>query len=478
MKATLSTLLICVLGLSALAQTITVGSTSLQTWRGFEAVVQAGQELNASTDAYEYPSSTFPNYEDALRSAMRNDVGINRLRLEVYLSDETTDAYTSDGHRTAINDNADPDVINVSGFGTQRIDRQMVDVVIPYRDYLAAQGETLFINLCLVDFRNAGFQAEDTPAEYAEFVFFWVDYISDTYGITVDSIEAILEPDTGQNSGEWTPAKIANAVVAARSRLEANGYAGIPWVLPSNTDGTTVEADYATMKSTQATIATIADEISYHRYTSPNNTQLASLRDDAEADGNCIAMLEWIGASISTLWDDIETGRGCAWEQFATAYPWSGQSDDGSQYFIVNRSTWAVTLGTRTQYLQAFSKYVRIGCVFKSVTNSNSNFRGLPCTNTNGAVVVPVRALTNGTVNVTGLPNGTYARCVTIGNGTSAPSSFNSCDSNVVVTSPSDNVALTFSGAGVGTVYDVNYLQTGLGVKRIRGGVRMRGVRL
>lgn len=477
MKGFFSTIITLVLATSIFSQTITVGSTSLQTWRGFEAVAQSGHELNATTDAYQYPSLTFDNYEASLRTNML-DVGINRLRVEVYFDDETTDAYTSDSHRVAANDNGDANVINAAGFGTQRLDHQMNDVVIPYRNALLAQGETLWINLCFVDFRSAGFQAEDTPAEVAEFAYFWVDYMSDTWGITPDSLELILEPDAGENSGEWTTAKIANNVVEANTRLNNNGYPGIPWVLPSNTNGTTVAADYASIKTTQSSVATIADEISYHRYTSPNNTQLATLRDAAEADGNCIAMLEWIGATYLTLWDDIETGRGCSWEQFATAFPWSGQADTGEAYFQVNRTTWVVSLGTRTQYLRSFSKYVRRGAVGKSVTNSNSNFRGLPFTNTNGKVVVPVRALTNGTVNVTGLPNGTYGRCVTIGNGTDAPTTYNSCSSDVVVTSPSDNVPLTFSGAGVGTVYDINYLQSGSVIKSKLGNARVKNARL
>ncbi|NOT46365.1 MAG: hypothetical protein HOP17_01255, partial [Acidobacteria bacterium] len=109
------------------------------------------------------------------------------------------------------------------------------------------------------------------------------------------------------------------------------------------------------------------------------------------------------------------------------------------------------------KYAEHYMKYIRQNAVMKSVTNSSSNFRGVPFVNPNGKYVVPIRALTSGTVTVSGLPAGTYNRCRTIGDGNSAPTTYNSCEGNVTIAS-GQNVTITFSGAGVGTVYDINYL--------------------
>jgi hypothetical protein len=86
---------------SIFAQTVTVGSTSYQTWKGWEATAQAGQDNNATAGAYQYPSTTYANYKTALLTAMA-DLGINRFRVEFGMSDVNATGYDTDLNNAAI----------------------------------------------------------------------------------------------------------------------------------------------------------------------------------------------------------------------------------------------------------------------------------------------------------------------------------------------------------------------------------------
>lgn len=440
---------------------------------GWQATAQAGQSLNATTDDEdEYPSTTFGNYSTALRAEML-DVGFNSFRIEWNFKDVNATGYSTTGG-TAIQ----PTTATEGQWHFDRFTQAMDDVVLPHTASMNALGEPdPYLILCLVDFDDAGYDAENSTTEYAFAVNKVIDHFYTTYGFLPDAIEPILEPDEGENTTNWTAAKVANNMVAADALLVSNGFTGIRWIPPSTANGTIANTWYNDIQSANASALSLIDVVSYHRYTAPSSGQLNTLRDNAESDGNSTAMLEFIGADIDDLYTDLIEARASMWQQFTVAYPESFQTDNGAQYFIVNRTTWAVTLGERTKYLRHFFKYVRRGAVRKSVTNSGGTFLGVPFVNTNGTAVVVVMASGSGTVTVDNLPAGTYNRCVTIGNGVSAPSTYNSCAGEVSV-SAGGSTTITFSGAGVGTVYNVNYLATNRGMKRISGGVRLRGVRL
>ncbi len=72
--------------------------------------------------------------------------------------------------RIPINDNADPNSINASGFKFSHIDWQVDNYVTPLKTKLAARGETLFWALCYVHFSTSNQLHVDTPAEYGELI--------------------------------------------------------------------------------------------------------------------------------------------------------------------------------------------------------------------------------------------------------------------------------------------------------------------
>jgi hypothetical protein len=469
MKSILSMILTLLLAVSVTAQTVTVGSTSLQTWKGWEATFHDG--------LHDFPT-TGQNWHNAALDAFV-DLGGNRIRTEIHsgLVESSTDyvtPYFADGRdysinpfysnfvsntirATPINDNADPNSINASGFKFAEIDKTVDSYVIPLKAKLAVRGETLFWVLTYVHFSTSNQLHVDTPAEYGELILATWQHLNTTYGMVPDALEIYLEPDNG--AALVTSAEIAAMVMAARNRLVNAGFAKPYIIAPTTTTSPATLAFYRGVKTANATAGTYVDEISRHRYgTAPDDTMLVSLRNEVEADGKKSSMLETdFNGTLANLHQDIEVGRVSAWNgKWIIAYPTA--TDTGSMYFMINPgSPYGLTKTNHAKYAEHYMKYIRQNAVMKSVTNSSSNFRGVPFVNPNGKYVVPIRALTSGTVTVSGLPAGTYKRCRTIGDGMNAPSIYNSCESDVTIAS-GQNVTITFSGAGVGTVYDINYL--------------------
>lgn len=243
----------------------------------------------------------------------------------------------------------------------------------------------------------------------------------------------------------------------AAADLATAGYTGITWVAPSTTSGPGANGFYNNMKAANASVIPLMKQVAYHRYVNIDNTNLATLASNAEADGISTAMLEWIGATADTLYDDITTGHNSSWQQYTIAFPNNAdpQNDDGGAYFTVSTTSWAVSLGKRSTYLRHFMKYIRKGAIMKGVTNSGSS-KGVPFVNSNGAYVVPIKAVAE-SITVSGLPAGTYGIRYTTGVASNAPSAYDQALSDQTITTGQD-VTFTMPAAGYATVYDVNYM--------------------
>lgn len=372
---------------------------------GWEATAQAGQDYNLPSETPQYPSSSFANYKAAMLSTLL-DLGINRLRVEIKLGDETTQQYDPGGGNTPVNDNSNPSSANLAGFNFERLEHQMDEVVIPLRSALQSRGENLWVNLCIVDFDDGdGFRAEDVPAEYAEFVFVFVNHFFNRYGFLPNSIEAVLEADLNPT---WNSSKLANNIVAANSRLSAAGYTGIKWVAPSNTNGNTVESWWASMKSANPAVVNAIGEVSYHKYVGMEDSNLTSLRNAVFADGRSLSMLEYGGADYQTLHQDLTVGRASAWQQFTITFPYQGVTDDGYQYLRVNPVNWQVSYWSRTKFLRQYFKFVKLGARSIGVTSTSGSLSPVAFVNSNGNYTVIVKASSSGSFNIAGLPAGLY----------------------------------------------------------------------
>jgi hypothetical protein len=403
--------------------------------KGWEATAQAGE--------IDFPTN-YAIYSSALLD-QAVEMGLNRVRLELHGDTENP---TPRPTHVAINDNSDPNTYNAAGFNWGEFDTNVIKEVIPLRTRLAAQGESLYVNLCYVDFLNAGgsFYHSDNAAEYAELVLAAFNRMNSQWGFVPDSLEIILEPDAGTNAGRWTATKVANCLIATQARLAAAGYHP-RFIVPAVTDCNVAAAWYNNIKAANSNVTQYIDELSYHRYGNCTPTSLAQNRDAAQADGNHISMLEWWDPSNSytTLHQDIgPNGNAVSWQGSVIAYP--NQPDSGGVYFLVNSSTNAVTMASRTKFYRQYFKWVRLGAVRKGTTTANANFDGLAFRNTGGNYTVVVNCLTGGSFTVGGLPAGRYHITYT----TASAYNQNAADQTITA---GQNISTNIPAAGALTIH-------------------------
>lgn len=419
-----------------------------QSMRGWEATAQAAQDYSAAWN----------NYKNALLDLAVNDLGLNRLRVEIKSGTENPIDYYAqwrsgqiseseyNSHRyESINDNSDPNSINVAGFKWSALDAEIDQIALPMRERLRTRGETLWINVNYVDFGSSTFEHKNSPAEYAEFVLATYLHMRSRYGFVPDSWEVILEPDT--STAAWTASQVAQAIKAAGDRLLAAGFTP-NFVAASNTNTENAPVYIDQIAQTPGAMEYVS-EFSYHRYCCATPNALMGIANRAVQYAKRTGMLEWIGADYNTLHEDIKSARNSSWQQFTLAGPMSWGPDTGGRYYLIddtNVNSPIITMGSRTKLLRQYFKFIRRGALRIDARAGSTNFDPLAFINTNGKHVVVVKAAAGGSFVVKGLPTGTY------GIKYSTASQYNIDLADVTILS-GQSVAANIPAAGVVTVY-------------------------
>jgi hypothetical protein len=419
---------------------------SFQTMTGWEATAEAGQFYSTKWNLYK--NQVLDNAED---------IGINRLRVEIASNTENpTDYFTQwrNGQITEneynarryeiINDNSDPSAVNPAGFQFAALDAIIEQIVLPLQQRLQAKGETLFININYVDFGSSNFEHKNNPEEYAEFVVATYRHLQTKYGITPDTWEICLEPDT--STAGWSPAQMAYAIKAAGDALIAHGFTP-RFVAPSTSSAGNTLTYINQINQTFGAMQYVS-EFSYHRYASATPLILQSIAQSAAQYGKQTAMLEWIGADDNTLHEDLKVANNSAWQQYVLAGLTRWGPDNGSSYLLVDDtgSDAFVALASRTKFLRQYFKFIRRGARRIGAATSNSNFDPLAFINTNGNYTVVIKAGFGGTFGIQNLPAGTYGIKFT----TADQYNFDLPD---VTISTGGVVAATIPASGVVTIY-------------------------
>ncbi len=398
----------CVPAHSADVAHVAVDTTArFQTMTGWEATAQAGQG-----------NARYARYRDTLIALAVGDLGLNRIRLEVRSASEHTREYFGLAAHAAyeqyrcqryemVNDNADPRVIDPSGFHFGELDEAVEQLVLPLSAALAARGERLFLNVTYVAFLGqcpmGTANPHRDPEEYAEFALATVLHLRQRYGLVPDTWEVILEPD---NTADWRGASIGRAIVATAARFRA---AGIPtrFVAPSNTSASAAVSYFDAMLRVPGVRGELA-EFAYHRYRGVSPQVLADIGRRSR-DGVRTSMLEHIGSGVDDLIEDLTVANVSAWSQYALAFP--QERDRGGLYYRVDLADSArprVVEGTRTRLLKLVFRHVRLGAVRLGASSDRSSVRPVAFANVDGRHVVAVRTRGAQRVRVAGLPAGRY----------------------------------------------------------------------
>jgi hypothetical protein len=382
-----------------------------QTMTGWEATAQAGESY----------SKAFDKYKEKLFDAAVNDLGINRLRLEIRSGAENPSDFFSAfaagrisekewraRYYEVVNDNDDPFVFNETGFQFSELDSTVENVVLPMKKRLAARGEKLFVNLNYVDFadgnKEANFRHKTDPEEYAEFILAAYRHLEKKYGFVPDAVTVILEPD---NNTGWTGTDIGRAIAATAKRLQANNFKPA-FIAPSTTNAANAPVYIDEIAKIPGAIEFIT-EFSYHRYCCASPEILQRIAERAAKYDKKTAMLEWIGADYETLHEDLKTANNSAWQQYTLAFP--NQPDNGAQYFRVDDKNIAnptVAIESRAAFLRQYFRYVRAGAQRVGAESSNPNFDALAFINSNGGYVLVVKTSAPGSIAVQNLPPAKY----------------------------------------------------------------------
>lgn len=380
--------------------TVTVNpAVAYQTMRGWEATSQAGQANPA-----------FGNWKAALMHLAVNDLGLNRIRLEVrsgmehpvdnyaaFRSGAISESQWKALRYAPVNDNGSASTINPAGFHFTELDESVEGIILPMRDLMAANGEQLYVNLNYVSFGLLS-QAHADPAEYAEFILAVFQHLRDRYALEPDAVEVILEPD---NTTIWTGPAIGHAIVATAARLAASGFHP-EFIAPSTTSMARAPTWFDQVIAVPGALAHLR-ELSYHRYSGVSDANLAAIRARGTQHGIATAMLEHIGSGADALYKDLTVANASAWQQFTLGLP---VIDNGAQYYrIVNNQP---VIASRTVGLRQYFRYVRMGARRISALSGVTRVRPVGFVNPNGSMVVVIHLDQSEVLAVTGLAAGRY----------------------------------------------------------------------
>ena len=437
------------------AATITLdSSTTFQTITGWVAGEQAAH------DEHWFPD--WPLYKNTLLDQAVNDLGINSMILSFPSGKENTrdfDAEFKAGTITnaenrcfrysTVNDNADPNSINMAGFQFDEQDITIEQLILPMKQRVEANGEKFHLNLLYIAFDKqitgsgcpGGLQYHHTDAqEYAEFILAASLHLRNKYGLVPTTWEVLLEPDNTSFYNNGT--RLGNAIQATIAKLEANGFT--PKIIaPGTTDMDNAPGYFDGILGVlgAANVQKYFDSISYHRYGSYSLSSLQGIAARAKTHNIGAYMSEWIGADYNILHEDLKVGNNSRWNQFVLAFP---TSDNGAQYYTISGTT--VNIGSRTKFLRQYFKFIREGAVRIKADSTNNNFDPVAFINKNGKYVVVVKANSGGAFTVGGLPAGPYGITYTTG------SQYNQSMPDVTITG-SQAVNANIPSGGVITIY-------------------------
>lgn len=346
--------------------TITIDSAqTYQTIIGWEATAQAGQDASPHWD----------RYKDALFDQAVNDLGITRLRVEI--KSPATGA----------------------GFDLARFDSLIARIAVPMKKVLAARGESLWVNVCVV-----GKELKDAPAKYAEEVVGVYQHMQRRYGFVPDSWEVSLEPDSVGFSWD-TPQKVARAMIAAGDMLRQAHFRPY-FVVPSCTSMARTPEWFDQIMAVPGAQQYV-QELAYHRYVPGDPVAIANRTAKYRIHAS---MLEHIGSGRKQLHADLKQACCSAWEQYCLAFP---TKDNGAQYYVISEDG-RVALGQETRVLRQYFRFIRPGAVrIESQSSETRLFDPVAFINRDGSYVVVMihnypGLPSKGEFVIRGLPAGKY----------------------------------------------------------------------
>lgn len=358
---------------------------------------------------------------DAIVQKLVDEAGITRIRVELRSGVENpVDYWTQfvngqlsytagrDHYYEKINDNSSPAAANAAGFQWSSFDYYIENFVLPMRSRMAARNEALSVSLCFVDFNWTAFKGtlsfSGAADEYAELITLAAMRMRDKYGINVDALEIILEPDNGDG---WSGQAIGRAILAAKSRLTAAGINPKIIAPSASAAGSTIGFldGIASIAGAQATVNTI----SYHRYDGATADQsLSAIRQRATTLGADTAMLEYVDASVENFFKDMEFGGASAWQAYSAAKIASSASAVGNGAILWRDPGGTLALTPQFSRIALVQRETRPGARAYRTASLLGSDMSLDFQNPDGSEVIAVYSANGSTVEISGASHTAY----------------------------------------------------------------------
>ncbi|MBK8274199.1 MAG: hypothetical protein IPK89_15570 [Sphingomonadales bacterium] len=432
------------------------GTRAGQTLSGWEVTARFW-EFDKANDRYD---ASWLTSRDTIIQRLIDDAGITRVRVQVRSGTENPVDYWSQfvagqiGYNAdrshyyeKINDNTDPAVANPAGFQWSAFDYYIQNFVLPMKSQLAARNKTLFVNLCFVDFNTTQFKGtlslSGSPNEYAELMTMAAMRLRDRFGINVDALEIILEPDNGDG---WNGAAVGRAIVAAKSRLAAAGIN--PKIIAPSTSAAGSTTGFLDGIATISGASSAINTVSYHRYDGAAADQaLATIRQRASALGADTAMLEYDQATIQNFFKDMAFGGATAWQAYAAAQ--KGEAAAASGYGAVLWQSPGGTLALTNQFSQIglIQRNVVPGARAHAVTSQLGSDLSLDFRNPDGSEVIAVYSPGGSTIEISGAGHTAFSATFAGPNGAAYTTSTVNANGSglIIVTIPANTVVVLHS---------------------------------
>ena len=432
-----------------------------QTIKGWEVTARLW-ETNKREDRFD---SSWEKRKDEILGRLVNELGINRVRIEIKSGIENPIDYWArfrsqqigyteyrQHYYEKINDNDDPNVASKSGFQFSMLDYQVENIVVPLAKLLESRGERLYVNLTYVDFVPVADRGNLShalkPEEYAELIHAAFDHLKRRHGLVPDALGITLEPE---NTEHWRGRQIGAALVAAAKRLRQAGFTP-EFIAPSTTAASAAPVYFDEIAKVPGA-AELMSEFSYHRYRDSSvKDVLPEIAKRAKKFGLRSAMLEHVGGNMAELHADLTVANASAWQQYGIAAELRmSDKDTGGHYYHLEstRGGPVLKMAERSRGLAQYFRFIRAGATRIGAASNSADHRPVAFKNSNGTHVVVVQGDREGTIRFLGLPAGDYETQYTTATETAVKVA-------AVDVAPGGTLTARLPARGVVTVYQRN----------------------
>ncbi len=377
--------------------------------------------------------------ETLVREAV-NELGLTRLRLELPSGNRSdTTAWEQ------VNDDWDPLHINWPAFNTAAVDKRVIEMVLPFKQAVEANGEpfNLYVSPSLFDNGSSGAAPgwlQNNPGEYAEFALASLLYLKNTHGIEADYYCILNEAG---NNNSFNASVVAEMIKTLGPRLQAAGLA-TRIQFPESVNAQTAWNSYLQKVQGDDDVWRCIGCLSYHLYgtNDPYRSQIGNLGASLDLP---TAQTEFMDLTMNHLYDDLTLGRVSYWEIYGLAQclQWNPSNTSFSRI----RQYWN---------FRQVMHFVRPGAVRIGAVSSDAGLRVLAFLHDGEMTVVLINGSGSRAANIVNLPVGTYGVCQSVGGGiyqemgiqVATASRGNAATGTLAVTVPGNTVMTVYAYPG------------------------------